>query len=162
MRQLGWIRRAAAAAALVAIVAGGASVAQARLAAMDRPLSVDAVPHPRNGIQFGNNPVLRPMRTIDLVAGGFAPSTDIAVQIACRSKPVGTVSTDSQGIVRFSFTVPTDLADGPHVLSLSGPVAPSGRNTSTPAPSGPLVVTVPLVEYFRFSVSGSSSRVAGC
>ncbi len=156
MKRSQWIRPAIATVGLAAVLAAGATVAQAQVDALDRPLlSVSAGAHPRNGIELGNDPTIRPSASVEILAGGFAPGAPVELRIACRSTPVGTVDADAQGTIRFPFTVPIDLTSGRHVLSLTGAVRPAAGAAARP--SGNLVVSVPLVEYFRFSVAHSSA-----
>jgi len=73
-----------------------------------------------NGQPFGNSPILvAAKQALDLVVNGFQSLSRVHLQLFSTPADLGDVTTDKDGVVRTSVTLPT-LNPGVHVLELDG------------------------------------------
>lgn len=94
-----------------------------------------------------------PGQKVELVLAGFAPNTDVALEI--RSDPIalGTFRSDASGVVRASVTIPEGFA-GNHTIVASG-VSATGQPLTL---SVPVVVAAAEAGPGLLALTGSDSR----
>ena len=117
-----------------------------------------------SGKNLGENPLLKPGEAVVVTARGFAPGARVDV----RSPELATVSelsADQTGAAELRFALPSSLPHGKHQILFAGaPRASSPASSTTAGNAGGdaanVVVTVPLVEQFRFH-TGPGAGVAG-
>ncbi len=119
---------------------------------------------PGNGTVVGSDPAVRPGQVVNVVAAGFAPRAEVQLGVVCRIGSAGRTRAGSDGVVHLAYRIPTSLPSGAYRLSLvgPGPAAKPGRVPTSSAPAETVVVTIPRVAFFAFSVPtrGARSRPA--
>ncbi len=66
------------------------------------------------------NPVLTTVQAITVTASGFQANEPVAISVQPGGQRLGTAMASGGGVVRYLFTVPSNLGAGGHTLTLSG------------------------------------------
>jgi hypothetical protein len=117
-----------------------------------------------SGKNLGDNPLLRPGEAVVVTARGFAPGARVDVR-SPELAMVSELNADQTGAAALRFALPSGLPHGKHQILFAGAPRASSPASSTTAGNavggaGNVVVTVPLVEQFRFH-TGPGAGVAG-
>jgi hypothetical protein len=116
------------------------------------------------GKNLGDNPLVKPGEVVVVTARGFAPGVPVDVR-SPELAMVSELTSDQTGAAVLRFALPSTLAHGKHQILFAGAPgasSPSASTTTGDAGAGAanVVVTVPLVEGFRFH-TGPGAGIAG-
>lgn len=73
-----------------------------------------------DGQPLPQNPALEPGTAVTLRFGGFAPQASVGVVLRSTPRNLGSILSDNDGAVTYSFTVPADLEPGRHTVTFTG------------------------------------------
>jgi len=73
-----------------------------------------------DGQPLPKNPALEPGDAVTLRFGGFAPQASVGVVLRSTPRNLGSILSDNDGAVTYSFTVPADLEPGRHTVTFTG------------------------------------------